>query len=1183
VGQSHLLLATPSQPDTPAGDLDYASTSALALNSGSIKDAAGNDATLTLSEPGGGTSLGSNKDIVVDGVVPTLSSLSPADDATDASPNSNLTITFSEDMTTGSGDLILKKSSDDSEYESIGASSDKITISGAVATINPAKDMEVSTNYYVTVASGMFKDGAGNEYAGFSDATSWNFTTSAEADVTAPSAASAVVYDGTEADVDTINTTRTIKANWSGFTDEVGIASYDWAIGSTSGGTEVQDWTSVGNVTTAEASDLALASGTTYYVSVRAVDGAGNVSDVVTSDGATVLVAGPMPTISTDISEATNTSPILVTVTFSLAVTGFESEDVTVGNATLSGFSGSGSDYSFYLTPLAEGKATVDINENVAQDAENVGNPAANQYSFIYDITAPTTGTVSDGEADDVDYQISLTMFKANWSGFSDELSGISKYEWSIKYSTGLIVADLLTWTETGLDTTAMDSTLTLEEGKAYFAFIRATDKAGNVSNEAFSDGVTITQNAPTAALSADVVYATNTSPFTVFVNFSSDVTGFDLSDVTVSNGTADVFTGSGKEYSFEVTPTDEGQVLITVGDGVAQDADGIGNVGGQFTMIYDITNPLAGSVIDGIKEDLDWSSAPDGLTSTWMNFSDSLSGIGDYEYSIGRSVGSTNVLDWASSASDTTVTATGLSLTDGTTYYISVHAVDRAGNVSPDSTSNGVTVDFTPPKIGIVHDGDEEDVDRTTSFTTLSANWTEFEDELSGIAFYEYAIGIGSDDTSFVGWTTTGLNTFYSRDDLTLEVDTVYYHSVRARDVVGNISDPIVSDGITVDQSPPALLAVSPDKYSPLPVTASSEIIITFTEPIDSFDLIIESDVLEDFSYSTNLIEDSLFVTLAPPLASMDTLTFKFRNVTDLVGFVTDEISLGFNTEVLADYNSDEKIDVSDLSLFVGAWTNGDLSLELGPASGVVPHLIPAIDGVMDIWDISAFTRMWHWSHGNSMYLARSFPNVGVDIDVEQSPQSLNISIPDEAIAGEVVVQYEVSSTDITLTDSESADRILINNKDAESGQIVVDFGYLKTVAKKQFTFDTKYENDPTITLSYIFYGRITTIISMGTREMDLTAVPDEFSLHQNYPNPFNPTTTILYDLPEAATVHLVIYDVLGRQVRTLVNQDLSAGYHKAVWDATDDMGRPLSGGLYIYRIQAGGFSKTMKMVLLK
>jgi len=98
-----------------------------------------------------------------------------------------------------------------------------------------------------------------------------------------------------------------------------------------------------------------------------------------------------------------------------------------------------------------------------------------------------------------------------------------------------------------------------------------------------------------------------------------------------------------------------------------------------------------------------------------------------------------------------------------------------------------------------------------------------------------------------------------------------------------------------------------------------------------------------------------------------------------------------------------------------------------------------------------------------------------------------------------------------------------------------------------------------------------------------NIDPTPESFALYANYPNPFNPTTTILYDLPEAATVHLVIYDVLGRLVRTLVNQDLSAGYHRAVWDATDDLGRPLSGGLYIYRIQAGGYSKTMKMVLLK
>ena len=95
--------------------------------------------------------------------------------------------------------------------------------------------------------------------------------------------------------------------------------------------------------------------------------------------------------------------------------------------------------------------------------------------------------------------------------------------------------------------------------------------------------------------------------------------------------------------------------------------------------------------------------------------------------------------------------------------------------------------------------------------------------------------------------------------------------------------------------------------------------------------------------------------------------------------------------------------------------------------------------------------------------------------------------------------------------------------------------------------------------------------------------AIPDVFALHPNYPNPFNPTTTILYDLPEAATVHLVIYDILGKQIKTLLNQSQDAGNRIAMWDGTDDLGRQVSAGVYLYQIQAGGFNQTRKMLFLK
>jgi len=93
----------------------------------------------------------------------------------------------------------------------------------------------------------------------------------------------------------------------------------------------------------------------------------------------------------------------------------------------------------------------------------------------------------------------------------------------------------------------------------------------------------------------------------------------------------------------------------------------------------------------------------------------------------------------------------------------------------------------------------------------------------------------------------------------------------------------------------------------------------------------------------------------------------------------------------------------------------------------------------------------------------------------------------------------------------------------------------------------------------------------------------PEEFVLHQNYPNPFNPVTTLRYDLPENSLVNVTIYDMLGRQVKTLINQTQDAGYRSVIWDATNNFGKPVSAGIYLYQIQAGEYMQTKKMVLLK
>ena len=89
---------------------------------------------------------------------------------------------------------------------------------------------------------------------------------------------------------------------------------------------------------------------------------------------------------------------------------------------------------------------------------------------------------------------------------------------------------------------------------------------------------------------------------------------------------------------------------------------------------------------------------------------------------------------------------------------------------------------------------------------------------------------------------------------------------------------------------------------------------------------------------------------------------------------------------------------------------------------------------------------------------------------------------------------------------------------------------------------------------------------------------IPDNFILMQNYPNPFNPTTTISFSLPYKSFVSLKVFDALGREVTTLVDEELSAGDHSRLWN-----GGNMSSGIYFYSLQAGSFTETKKLILLK
>jgi hypothetical protein len=107
---------------------------------------------------------------------------------------------------------------------------------------------------------------------------------------------------------------------------------------------------------------------------------------------------------------------------------------------------------------------------------------------------------------------------------------------------------------------------------------------------------------------------------------------------------------------------------------------------------------------------------------------------------------------------------------------------------------------------------------------------------------------------------------------------------------------------------------------------------------------------------------------------------------------------------------------------------------------------------------------------------------------------------------------------------------------------------------------------------------GDVTTI-----EEPSAFVSPDEYQLNQNYPNPFNPTTTISYNIPKANHVVLKVYDIQGKEITTLVNEQKSSGQHHISWDGKDNNSLNVTSGVYVYRLIAGDVVKSNKMILVK
>ena len=309
-----------------------------------------------------------------------------------------------------------------------------------------------------------------------------------------------------------------------------------------------------------------------------ATDAAGNGNTAATQFSLTNDGTAPGVSIATSVNEpASGSFPI--TVTFTEDVTGFELSDLTVGNGTASELAGSGAIYTATITPAGDGAVTVDIAADVAEDAAGNGNTAATQLSIESDGSAPgVTLATTASEPVSGAFEVSLT--------FTETVTGLELSDLSVTNGTASNLAGSgASYTVSITPSSDGDVSVSLPAGSAQ-------DEAGNDNTVSNTLSIEADLTAPSVALSSTATEPVS-GAFPLTVTFSEDVTGFELSDLTVGNGVASGLSGSGAVYTATITPSGDGAVTVDVASDVATDAAGNGNTAAtQFSIENDIDPP---------------------------------------------------------------------------------------------------------------------------------------------------------------------------------------------------------------------------------------------------------------------------------------------------------------------------------------------------------------------------------------------------------------------------------------------------------------------------------------------------------------------------------------------------------------------------------------------------------------
>ena len=406
----------------------------------------------------------------------------------------------------------------------------------------------------------------------------------------------------------------------------------------------------------------------------------------------------------------------------------------------------------------------------------------------------------------------------------------------------------------------------------------------------------------------------------------------------------------------------------------------------------------------------------------------------------------------------------------------------------------------------------------------------------------------------------------------------------------MGNISEPISSDGFRIDAEGPKISNNSVPTDSPLSIFNPISIDLTLTEDVTSYEIQTVSAQGDPSGNSSQVskVGTNINIQLTPPFTSADQITVSV-SLTDVAGNINSGLNYTYTIGYLADYDNDGSVILADQVEFVTAWNDNDLTKELGPVTGTAPYLKPTPDGEFNTRDGMAFVRMWYWDKGNTSgkLIAKLQASQGYPLNVEIEADHMMVYPPKGTKAVELILDYPSMDMKVKLPQSEifSDKGMTLSMADTIGGQLLVNTAYFEK-SDSPVRIDLQHlqrERNIPMDISYLFLDENNEPLSSGNEFLDIKPIPKEFALHDNYPNPFNPVTTINYDLPKEGNVRLIIYDIMGREIAELNNGFMPAGYHSVKWNARNQFGAEVSAGVYFYQIQAGQFTKTQKMILLK